>query len=591
MRFLATFLAFFCFIPAAFAAPQHAIALHGQPKYAVDFKHLDYVNPDAPKGGSQSQAAFGTFDNLNPFILKGISPSGLGDTFATLTTATLDEPFSAYGYVAESIDLAPDRKSVTFRLRDIATFHDGTPITADDVAWSFDALKTKGHPLYRIYYHDVTKAEALDKRTVKFTFASTENRELPLIIGQLPVLSKTFFAKRAFDQTTLDVVLGSGPYKVSKIEAGRTMTYERVKGWWGENLPIFRGRHNFDIIREDFYRDYQVAFEAFAAGKLDFRRENMAKSWAQAYNNIPAYKQGKIIKKMIPLHTPAVAQGFVYNTRRELFNDRRVRRALTLAFDFEWANKTLAFGAYTRQRSYFDNSELAATGVPEGRELALLEPFRNKLPPEVFTAEFQPPKTDGSGNNRANMKKALELLNDAGWKMDGTVLKNAAGKSFAFDMLVTEKDGGLERWIQPWLRNLERLGIKVSIRQVDSAQFVNRVNDFDFDVIIHLFPQSLSPGNEQRDFWGSDKASMPGSKNLIGVADPVVDAMIEEIIRAETREDLVAAVRALDRTLQWGYYILPNWYIGSERIAYWDKFGFPPNNPPYGVAYDTWWAK
>jgi len=591
MRILLFFTGFLALSLPAFAAPQHAIALHGEPKYKADFKQLDYVNPDAPKGGSFTQAAFGTFDNMNPFILKGVAPSGVTDTIATLTTQTMDEPFSAYGYVAETIDVAADKKSVTFVLRKIATFHDGSPITAADVVWSFDTLKTKGHPVYRIYYKDITKAEAIDARTVKFTFANSENRELPLIIGQLPILSKASFKGREFDQTSFDPILGSGPYKVGKVDPGRSVTYDRVKDWWGNQLPIFKGRNNFDTQREDFYRDYQVAFEAFAAGKLDFRIENMAKSWAQAYTNIPAFKKGDIIKYPITLHTPPPAQGFIFNIRRDMFKDVNVRRALALAYDFEWANKTLAFGSYKRIRSYFDNSELSATGVPTGAELSLLEPYRAQLPAELFTTEFQPSKTDGSGQNRDNMKQAIDLLQRAGYKLDGTTLKNAAGKPLAFSILMTENDAALERWIQPWLRNLERLGIKGEIRTIDTAQFINRLNDFDFDMVIKSFPQSLSPGNEQRDFWGSDKADIKGSKNLVGVHDPVADALVEKLLAAQTREELVTATRALDRVLQWGFYMVPNWYSPDQRIAMWNKFGHPPENPPYGLAIDAWWAK
>jgi microcin C transport system substrate-binding protein len=434
------------------------------------------------------------------------------------------------------------------------------------------------------------KAEATGPRTVKFTFSNPDNHELPLIIGQLPVLSKTFFTTQPFEQTTLQPVLGSGPYKISNVEAGRSVTYERVRGWWGENLPIFKGRYNFNTQRDDYYRDYQVAFEAFGAGKIDFRLENKAQSWAQGYDSIPAYKKGDIIKRLVPLQAPALPQGFILNSRRDVFESRTVRHALSLTYDFEWANKNLAFGLYKRIRSYFDKSELAATGVPAGAELALLEPFRADLPPELFTQEFQPSVTDGSGNNRKNMQRAMELLQQAGWKLENNALvKN--GKPLTFEILLTEGDTALERWIQPWLRNLERMGIKASIRMVDSAQYINRLNEFNFDVVVKSFPQSLSPGNEQRDYWHSSKANVNGGKNLMGVRSPVVDAMVEKIIGARSRAELVTATRALDRVLQWGYYMVPNWYSPAERLAYWNKFGTPATNPPYGLAIDTWWQK
>lgn len=591
MRHFTQFLIFFCLLVSpALATPQHAIALHGQPKYAADFKQLDYVNPDSPKGGRFLQPQFGTFDSLNPFILKGTPAISVGSTIATLLTSTADEPMSAYGYVAEAVEIATDRKTVTFTLRPQAVFHDGTPITAADVAWTFDTLKSKGHPMYRIYYTNVVKAEALGKRTVRFTVDDPNNRELPLIIGQLPILSKAYYSKVEFDKSSLTPPLGSGPYKVGKFEAGRYLELERVSNWWGAKLPIFVGRFNFDIMRDDYYRDYEVAFEAFAAGKLDFREENIARRWAQAYDNLPAYKDGRILKVPFTIKQPAQTQGFLFNLRRPQFQDRRVREALALAYDFEWANKNLAFGAYKRIRSYFDNSELAATGVPTGDELALLEPYRDALPPQVFTTEFQPSITDGSGNNRANMKRAFELLDAAGYKLMDDKLIGPDGKQLTFEIL-NNHGGGLDRWVLPYIRNLERLGVKATFRTLDDAQFINRVNDFDFDSIIAPFAQSLSPGNEQRDYWGSAKADIKGSRNWMGIKDPVVDALIEKLLVADNREELVTTTRALDRVLQWGFYMVPHWYSADKRIAMWDKFGRPPVNPPYALALDTWWAK
>lgn len=581
---------FFLLTGVAMAAPQHGIALHGQPKYGADFTHLDYVNPTALKGGRFLQPQFGTFDSLNPFILKGSPAVSVGSTVATLLTSTDDEPMSAYGYVAESVDIADDRKTVTFTLRPQAVFHDGTPITAADVAWTFETLKSKGHPMYRIYYTNVVKAEVLGTRKVRFTVDDPNNRELPLIIGQLPILSKAYYGKVEFDKSSLTPPLGSGPYKVGKFEAGRYLELERVQNWWGAKLPIFIGRFNFDIMRDDYYRDYEVAFEAFAAGKLDFREENIARRWAQAYDNLPAYKDRRILKIPFTIKQPAPTQGFLFNLRRDKFKDRRVREALVLAYDFEWANKNLAFDMYKRIRSYFDNSELAAVGVPTGDELALLEPYRAQLPPEVFTTEFQPPRTDGSGNNRANMKRAFELLAAAGYKLVNDKLVGPDGKQFEFE-IINNHGGGMDRWVLPYIRNLERLGIKATFRTLDDAQFINRMQEFDFDSTIAPFLQSLSPGNEQRDYWGSDKADIKGSRNWMGVKDPVVDALIEKLLQADSREQLVTTTRALDRVLQWGFYMVPHWYSAQKRIAMWDKFGRPANNPPYGLALDTWWAK
>lgn len=576
-------------MPATADAATHGLALYGEPKYPADFQNLDYANVDAPKGGTFKQAAMGSYDSLNPFILKGEAADGVGQTFASLLAPVQDEPFSAYAYVAEKVELAPDRLSIIFTIRPTATFHDGSAITAADVLWSFNTLKAKGSPFYRSYYSAVSKAEALDKHRVKFTFATTENRELPLIVGQMPILSEASFKGKDFAATTLQPILGSGPYKISDISAGRSLTLERVKGWWGENLPVNKGRYNFDRITYDYYRDITVAFEAFAAGKLDFRLENVAKNWAQGYNNLPGYKSGQIIKTEIMNNTPAAAQGFAFNLRKPVFQDPRVRQALAYAFDFEWENKTLAFGAYKRIRSYFDNTELAAKGTPDAAELALLEPLRDKLPPEVFTTEYQPPVTDASGNNRANMQKALELLKAAGWEQKDGALRNAKGEAMTFE--IVDYNAMLERWVQPFLRNLERLGIKASYRVIDTAQYQNRINDFNFDMTISVISQSLSPGNEQLDFWGSDKADIPGSRNIIGIKNPAVDALIAKMIAAPDRPSLIAATRALDRVLTWNHYIIPQWYTDRYRLAYWNRLGMPPKNPPYGLALDTWWAK
>jgi microcin C transport system substrate-binding protein len=588
-RLLLSLFFLFCFASPARADVVNAqgIALHGEPKYKADFKNLDYVNPDAPKGGEVRLAEIGGFDSFQPYILKGEQAAGLGFIYQTLTEGTADEAGSAYGLVAESISYPEDRSSVTFKLRKEAKFNDGKPITVADVIWSFETLKAKGHPFYRSYYRDVAKVEKTGERQVTFTFTHAGNTELPVIMGQLPVLPKHDWAKRKFEETTLQKPLGSGPYEIESFEPGRSVTMVRVKNWWGENLPINRGRYNFDRIRYDYYRDATVALEALLAGRYDFKLENMAKAWAKSYD-APVVRDGLIKKEEIKNGLTSGMQAYVYNTRRPPFNDPLVREALAYAFDYEWSNKNLAFGSYKRTRSYFDNSELAATGLPSADELKLLEPYRAQLPPRVFTEEYNPPKTDGSGNNRENMHKALDLLKQAGWELKDGKLVGKDGKPMQFEILTDS--AMFERWIQPFLRNLEKLGIFSRMRTIDSAQYQNRLNDFDFDMIINVFVQSLTPGNEQIDFWSSTKADIPGSRNLPGIKNPVVDALIEKILKAKDRAELLTAVHALDRVLQWNFYVLPQWHTETFRIAYWDIFGRPTINPPYGLPMaDAWW--
>lgn len=565
----------------------HALILHGTPKYPADFKHFEYVNPDAPKGGEVIQAAIGTFDSLNPFILRGVSAAALGLTFDTLLQSSSDEAFTEYGLLAESIELPADRKWVAFTLRPEARFHDGKPVTAEDVVWSFETLKAKGAPFYRAYYADVLKAEALGERKVRFSFGDTVNMELPLIIGQMPVLPKHYFADKEFDRTSLEPITGSGPYKVASFEPGRTITYERVADYWAKDLPIMRGRYNYDRIRYDYYRDATVAIEAFKAGAYDFRLENSAKEWATAYD-FPAQRQGLAVQREIPHELPTGMQGFAMNTRRPIFSDPRVRLAMNYAFDFEWSNKALFYGAYKRTESYFSNSELASRGLPEGEELKILEQFRGKIPDEVFTTEYKAPTTDGSGNNRANLRKALELLQSAGWQVKGGKLVNAAGEPFTFEILLSSP--AFERISLPYAKNLERLGIEASVRTVDTAQYQNRIDGFDFDMTVDVWGQSLSPGNEQRDFWGSSRRDEQGSRNTAGIADPVIDQLIDLVIQAPDRDSLIARTRALDRVLLWGHYVVPHWHIQAFRTVYWDKFAQPETTPKYALGFsDTWW--
>ncbi|MBI2206027.1 MAG: ABC transporter substrate-binding protein [Candidatus Rokubacteria bacterium] len=564
----------------------HGVSMYGDLKYAAGFRHFAYANPQAPKGGDVKLAAIGTYDNLNPFILKGVAAAGLGETFDTLMLGSADEPFSEYGLIAETIEMPADRSWVAFTLRPEAKFHDGSPITVDDVIWTFETLKTKGHPFYRSYYRHVVKAEKTGGRKVRFTFDQGENRELPLIVGQMSVMSKAHWSKREFEKTTLEPVLGSGAYKVESVEAGRSIVFRRVKDYWAAKLPVNAGRDNFDAIRFDYYRDTNVALEAFKAGQYDFRQENVAKNWATAYTG-PAVAQGLVKREEIKHEVPTGMQAYVFNERRPMFQDRRVREALLHAFDFEWTNKQLFFGAYTRTKSYFSNSELAARGLPAGDELQLLEPFRGKVPDEVFAKEYDPPKSDGSGNIREQLRRALELLGQAGWTVKGQKLVNARGEPMQFEVLLS--DPTWERISLPFAKTLERLGIQARVRTVDSAQYQNRMDSFDFDMTVAVWGQSLSPGNEQRDFWHSASAGTNGSRNFAGIKDPVVDRLIDLVIAAPDRPSLVARTRALDRVLLWGHHTIPHWHIQSYRVAYWDKFSRPATSAKYSLSFDTWW--
>ncbi|WP_374385237.1 extracellular solute-binding protein [Dongia sp.] len=565
----------------------HALTLGDKPKYGPDFKHLDYVNPDAPKGGTVRYAGVGSYDSFNPFIVNG-DPAGLTGFYETLTTQVDDDSMGEYGLIAESMEVATDNSWIIFNLRPQAHWQDGKPITADDVVFSFDILKEKGAPNYRFYYANVDKAEALDAHRVKFSFSTKNNRELPVIMGQLPVLPKHFWEGKKFDEPSLDVPLGSGPYKLKSFEAGRSVTMERDPNYWGKDLPVNIGTDNYDIVRTDYYRDPTVVLEAFKAGSFDFRAENSAKQWATGYES-PALKDGRFKMETIQSDNPQGMQGFAMNLRKPIFQDVLVRQAMILAFDFEWSNKTLFFSQYTRTRSYFQNSPMEAKGLPSPEELKILEPLRGKIPDEVFTTEYNPPATDGSGNNADNLAKAAALLDQAGWKLEnGKRMKN--GQALEIEFLLQAGDL-FERIVQPYAKSLERLGVKLTLRAVDAAQYQKRNEDFDYDMISSVFPQSLSPGNEQRDFWGSASADAPGSRNEIGIKDPVIDQLVEELIATPNREELIAYCRALDRILQWRYYVVPNWHMGAFRIAYWNKFGRPDKlpEPTYGIGLSAWW--
>ncbi|MDR9467759.1 extracellular solute-binding protein [Marinospirillum sp.] len=579
-------LAFAAFAEASQPECVHALTLHGEPKYSEDIQHLDYVNPDAPKGGRLRQAVLGTFDSFNPFIIRGTPVSGLSNIYDSLTYHTADEPFTEYGLLARCMKLDPERRWIEFHLREEARFHDGTPVTAEDVAFTFDVLRSEGRPFYRAYYAGIEDIQVLDKHRVRFELAAGNNRELPLIIGQIPILPRHDWQDRDFSQPRQDQPLGSGPYRIAEVDSGRRIVYERVEDYWGQDLALNQGRHNFDQLVLDYYRDATVALEAFKAGRLDFRLENIARNWAEGYSG-PALSSGEITLESIPHQNSSGMQGFFFNTRKEIFQDLRVRKALTLLFDFEWTNQQLFHGAYQRTRSYYSNSELASSDLPAGQELQILEKFRDQLPERIFKEEFTLPVTDGSGNIRRQMREALSLLQEAGWSMKEGRMVNAQGQPLHFEMLLN--DSSFERIVLPWRKNLERLGIGMDVRVVDTSQYLNRLRSFDFDMTVSTLGQSHSPGNEQREYFHSDFADAQDGRNLSGIEDPVVDSLVERLIAARDRDTLVATTRALDRVLLHGYYVIPHWHLNEYRVARRSEIRIPEVRPPYGLPQDTWW--
>jgi len=566
----------------------HGLSLAGPLKYNSNFKHLEYANPDAPKGGTLRLSAIGGFDNLNPYISRGNSASGLSLTFQTLMTQPNDDPSTEYGLVAETVEVAEDLSFAIFNMHPEARFHDGTPITAEDLIFSLKMVKEKGRPLFRYYYANVADAVALSPHRIRFNFSGPPNRELPQIVGQLlPILSKKHFENRKFDETTLDPFLGSGPYKVKEFEANRYIVYERVKDYWGKDLPINKGRYNFDEIRYDFYRDTAVLLEAFKAGEYDFRSENSAKNWATGYK-FPALNNGLVIKEEIPSKKPAGQQGFAYNLRKEKFRDPALREALNYAFDFEWLNKNIFYDQYIRTNSFYFNSVMAATGEPGPEELKILEPYRDQLPPRVFGPAFANPVTDGSGRNRKSLRQAKTILKEAGWNVkDGKLIDPKSGKPLEIEFLMYDQNS--LRIVGPFIKSLEKLGVTSTTRVVDTAQYTERVRNYDFDIITSTFWQSISPGNEQREFWGSAAGKRPGSRNVMGIDNPVIDALIENLVAAPDYESLKHASRALDRVLSWNFYIIPQFTAAYDRIAYWNKFGKTDINPSEGPDITAWW--
>lgn len=566
----------------------HALTLEDRPKYPADFGHLEYVNPNAPKGGTMRLFAVGGFDNFNPFIIKGEEAAGLIDRFyESLIRSTEDDSLTGYGLIASSIEVAENLSFVIYHLRPEARFNDGSPITAEDVVFSFNTLKEKGEYFYRAYYADVSQAIALDTRSVKFVFSGEPNRELPQIVGQVRVLSKDYWEDREFDKTTLEPPVTSGPYKIADFEPGRYIVFERDPDYWGADLPLNRGLYNFDVIRYDYVRDDDVAIEAFKSGEYDFRGESSSKKWATSYD-FPALNEAMVLKKMLRHYRATGMPSFVFNIRKAKFQDPRVRKALGYCFDFEWSNRNLFYGQYTRSRSFYDNSELAAEGLPSPAELAILEPYRGRIPDEVFTTAFEVPQTDGSGNIRGNLREAINLLTDAGWNVENNrLIHSETGEALEIEFLLVSPE--FERIVSPFIQNLNRVGIQGTIRTVEPAQYQNRLREFDYDMITLVFSQSRSPGNEQRDLWGSAAADVVGSRNYVGIKNPVIDELIENVVEATSRAELIVATRALDRVLQWHYYVIPTWHINSDRVIWWDKFGRPDIKPRFGLGLWSWW--
>lgn len=577
--------------PAAAGEFRHGLSIFGDLKYSAAFQHFDYVDPHAPKGGRLTTIGTGaltSFDSFHPFIRKGDAAQGVGDlTFEPLMVRATDEPDSYYGLVAESVAVAADRMSVTFKLRPEARFSDGSTVTADDVAFSFQSLKEKGHPVYAMMLRDVASCEAVDPVTVRYTFTGTEVRTLPTTVAGLAILKKAQFANRPFDESSLEPLIGSGPYRIGDYKQGTFITFVRRPDHWAKDLAVMRGRFNFDEIRYEYFRERIAALEALKAGLIDIREEFTSKDWATAYD-VPAVKEKRLLLETLPDQNPSGTQGFWINTRKAKFTDIRVRRALDLAFDYEWTNKNLFYSLYKRTTSFFENSPMKAEGKPGAAELALLEPFRKDLPASVFDEPYVPPVSDGSGNDRKLMREAARLLAEAGWQQKSGKLQNASGEAFEIEFLI--QDPTSERLVAPYVKNLGALGIAATIRKVDSAQYERRRKSFDFDVFQARFVMGLTPGPELRSFFGSQTADVEASLNLSGIKSPAVDALIGHIGTAQSRAELVTAARALDRVLRAGHYWVPQWYKASHTIAYWDRFGRPAVKPAYdrGII-DTWW--
>jgi microcin C transport system substrate-binding protein len=580
---------------AAQAAERHGMSAFGDLIYPADFANFSYVNPSAPKGGLFSEVvsqrgyngSFLTFNSLNAYILKGEGAIGMDYTFTVLMTRSGDEPDAMYGLAAHSVSIADEGLTYRFTLRPEAKFHDGTSLAAHDVAFSLNILKEKGHPIITQNLRDFKGAEAVDERIVVARFAEKRGRDVPLFVAGLPIFSRAYYAKQPFDQSTLETPLGSGPYKVGRFEPGHFIEFDRVKDWWGANLPVARGLYNFDTIRYEYYRDREVGFEGFTAKNYLFREEFTSRTWATRYS-FPAFNDGRVKRTTIPDATLSGAQGWFMNTRRAQFKDRRVREALIDAFDFEWTNKNIMYGAYERTHSVFQNSPLMAKGKPDAAELALLEPFRGKVPDEVFDEPYVPPVTDASGQDRRSLRRAAQLLDEAGCELKNGKRLLPNGQPIVVEFLIDEPT--FQPHHLPYIKNLGTLGIAASLRVVDPVQYRSRVDGFDFDITVERMGFSSTPGDSLRNYFSSQAAATKGSQNLAGIAEPAIDALVDRIIAAKSRDELTIACRALDRVIRAGRFWIPHWYLPAHRIAYWDVFGRPPAQPRYfrGIP-DTWW--
>ncbi len=589
------------FPASATITESHGYAQFGTLKYPAKFTHFDWVNPVAPKGGTLRVMAFGTFDTLNPYTFKGTSPVatpnflqyGVNELNEPLMVGTGlyapsgDEPTSSYGLIARSVEYSEDRSWVVFNLRPEARFHDGKPITAYDVAFSYRLLLKEGHPQYRTNLQEVQRVDILGPQRIRFVFKRAGNPLLILRLGELPVLPQHYWKDRDFKATTFTPPLGSGPYRITQVQPGRQLVFERVKDYWGKDLPVKRGFNNFDRVEVEFYRDSDVAFEAFKAGEFDIYIEHQAKNWANGYN-FPALNRGEVIKAQVAHQIPTQTQGLFMNTRRGTFADVRVREALGLMFDFQWTNRTLFSGAYQRALSYYPNSEFSATGLPVGHEWLLLSPYREQLPPNLFTQAFSLPRTEGRGIPRDTLRRALGLLAEAGWKLNGQRLQNSAGQPLRFELMLVNPN--LERILQPYVENLASIGIDARLRTVDRAQYKQRLDQFDYDMILMTLNQTLSPGLEQWQYFHSSQVSVKGSKNYAGINNPIVDHLLEQLLAAQSRDEQLAAGRALDRVLLWQHYMIPNWYLNYHRLAYRNRFALV-TTPPYNLGLNAWWLK
>ncbi len=569
---------------------QHGIAMHGDLKYTRNFKKFDYANKDAFKGGTIKRFSIGTFDNLNPYILKGVPAFQAAYLFETLMKSSFDEPFSQYGLIAKGVKVPEDRSWVSFKIRKEAKFSDGSKIKPEDVKFSFETIISKGHPIYKTYWSQVDMVKKINEDEVKFFFKGEPNPELPLIIGyQLPIFSKKDWEGKDFSKTTLIPPLGSGPYLISDIKAGRSITLKKNQTYWGKNLNVNVGRYNFDTIHYDYYRDETVALEAFKSGAYDFKLENSSKNWATAYK-FKAVEKGQVIVEEIKYFRPSGMQGFAFNIRKSIFKNKNVRKALGYAFDFEWSNRNLFYGAYTRTKSFFDNSELSSQNLPDDKELKILNEFKGRIPDEIFNTVFSPPNTELEENGlRKNLRIARRILKKEGWVIkNGVLTHDKTGEILKFEILL--RSPLFERIVLPMKRNLKKLGVDVTIRTVqDDSQYMRRLDKFDFDMVVTNYGSIISPGNEQKNYWSSKTANQSGSPNIIGVKNPVIDDVIENLISSKTREELVIYTRILDRILLFNYYLIPQFHIGHYRVAYWNKLSRPAISPKYDLGFDFWW--